>query len=432
MFTWLQQLTPPTNVTGSVLVAYVLLDIFLIVMLARILGGIMAKIGQPRVVGEILAGILLGPTLLGQNLSLVIAPTEVRPILSSIATLALTMFMFLAGIEYDMSKLKGRASQAGLLALLSIAVPALLGFPIAQAIYNSAYAGEAAKELLPFALFIGAALSVTAFPVMAHILMERGELNSKMGSLGVASTGILSVLMFSYIAFAGAVAAAKGFNDFLTKLGLIVVFVAISWFVIRPLLVRVYRSMFSGGVVSGDGMAVAFIGMVLYGLIAHQLGINALVGGFIWGMILPEDRALRSAISAKVKDIAMIFFLPVFFALAGFSADLKLLTAQTLPAIFLVLAGAIGGKFIAAVPAKMFGLSWNEIGTLGALFNTRGLLVLVAGLIGLQLNIITNLTFTIIVVVALVTNLMTLPLLNLFARSKSQTPAGTAKAKPIG
>ncbi len=427
MLDFLQQLASPANVTGPVLIAYVFLDIFLIVLLARILGGIMAKIGQPRVVGEILAGILLGPTLIGQNLSLVIAPAEARPVLSTIATLALTMFMFLAGIEYDMSKVKGRGGQAGLLALLSIAIPALLGFPIAGAIHTAAYAGVAGTELLPFALFIGAALSVTAFPVMAHILMERGELNSKMGSLGVATTGFMSVLMFSYIAFAGAVASAKAFDDFLVKLVWIVIFVVVSWLIMRPILARLYQRMFNGGVVSGDGMAVAFIGMVLYGLIAHQLGINALVGGFIWGMVLPDDRALRQTISAKVKDIAMIFFLPVFFAMAGFSSDLKLLTAETIPATLLVLLGAIGGKFIAAVPAKLFGLSWKETGTLGALFNTRGLLVLVAGLIGLQLDIITNLTFTIIVVVALVTNLMTLPLLNLFSGRPAQSEAGAAQ-----
>jgi len=429
MFDWLQQLTPPTGVAGPVLVAYVLLDVFLIVLLARILGGLMVKIGQPRVVGEILAGILLGPTVLGQTLSLVIAPAEARPVLNNIATLALTMFMFLAGVEYDMSKVKGRAGQAGLLALLSIVIPALLGFPIASVMHNPAYAGEAGTELLPFALFIGAALSVTAFPVMAHILMERGELNSKMGSLGVATTGIMSVLMFSYIAFAGAVASAKGFDDFTVKLVLIVVFVLVSWLVVRPLLVRMYRRMFTGGEVTGDGMAVAFIGMVLYGLIAHQLGINALVGGFIWGMVLPDDRGLRQAVSAKVKDIAMIFFLPVFFAMAGFSSDLKLLTAATLPATLLVLLGAIAGKFIAAAPAKLFGLSWGETGILGSLFNSRGLLVLVAGLIGLQLNIITTLTFTIIVVVALVTNLMTLPLLNLFSRSQPQLAALTSEAE---
>jgi Kef-type K+ transport system membrane component KefB len=413
---WLQSLAPPATVSGPLLVTYVLLDVFLIVGLARILGGVMVKVGQPRVVGEILAGILLGPTLLGQNLSLVLAPAEARPVLNGIASLALTMFMFLAGVEFDLSKLRGRGGQASILAVLAVLFPALLGFPIAQAVHTSAYAGGAGQELLPFALFIGAALSVTAFPVMAHILIERGELNSKMGSLAVASTGIMSVLMFSYIAFAGAVASEEGLGGFVTKIALITAFIALSWFAARPILAYLYRGMFSAGVVSGDGMAVAFGGMVFYGLIAHVLGIHALVGGFIWGLILPADRALRQVISAKVKDLAMIFLLPVFFAMSGFSSDLKLITRGTLPATLLVLLGAIGGKFLAAIPAKVSGLSWMEVGTLGALFNTRGLLVLVAGLIGLQLDIITNLTFTIIVVVALVTNLMTLPLLNFFSR----------------
>jgi Kef-type K+ transport system membrane component KefB len=408
----------------------VLLDILLIVVLARILGGVMAKIGQPRVVGEILAGILLGPTLLGSQLSLVIAPAQARPVLSLVATLALTMFMFLAGVEFDLSKVKGRWLQVGLMALLAVAVPAVLGFPIAQAMHTPAFAGAAGERLLPFALFIGAALSVTAFPVMAHILMERGELNSKMGSLAVATTGIMSVLMFSYISFAGTVAAAKGFSDFLVKLVLIAVFILVSALLVRPLLGRLYRGMFRNGVVSGDGLAIAFAGMVLYGLIAHQLGINALVGGFIWGIILPQDRALRQALGAKVRDLAMILFLPIFFAMAGFSADLKLITPQVLPALLLVLLGAIACKFLAVVPAKAFGLSWRETAMLGVLFNTRGLLVLVAGLIGLQLNIITGLTFTIIVVVALVTNLMTLPLLNLLAARQGQEAAAGAAPEP--
>jgi Kef-type K+ transport system membrane component KefB len=132
---------------------------------------------------------------------------------------------------------------------------------------------------------------------------------------------------------------------------------------------------------------------------------------------------MRQGIAARVRDIALIFLLPVFFAMAGFSTDLKLLTAETLPVVLVVLLAAVGGKFLAAVPARAFGLSWNETGMLGALFNARGLLVLVAGLIGLQLEIISILTFTIIVVVALVTNLMTLPLLNLFSRPSQQVQA---------
>jgi Kef-type K+ transport system membrane component KefB len=189
-----------------------------------------------------------------------------------------------------------------------------------------------------------------------------------------------------------------------------------AWFVARPLLARILPGMVQGNVISGTGMAIVFGGMLLFGLIAHLIGINALVGGFVWGVVLPNHPVLRQALAAKVRDVAMILVLPVFFALAGFSTDLKLLTVETLPALGVLLLGAIGGKFLGALPARVFGLSWNDTLTLGALFNTRGLLVLVAGLIGLDLQIITRLTFTLIVVVALVTNLMTLPLLNAFRK----------------
>jgi Kef-type K+ transport system membrane component KefB len=156
--------------------------------------------------------------------------------------------------------------------------------------------------------------------------------------------------------------------------------------------------------------------MILFGLITHLLDINALVGGFVWGLILPADYALRKHLADKVRDVALVLLLPVFFALAGFSTDLKLISPQTFPAVLVMLLAAIGGKFIAAVPGKIYNLSWREVGILGALFNTRGLWVLVVGLIGLELYIITILTFTIFVVMALVTNLMTLPLLNYFGR----------------
>jgi Kef-type K+ transport system membrane component KefB len=414
MFDWLQSLTPPENVTGPILVAYVLLDIFLIVILARLLGNLLVKIGQPRVVGEILAGILLGPTLLGDTLSQVVAPVEARGALSAIATLALILFMFLAGVEFDAGRIQGRVGQAGLLALLSVAVPAALGFPVAGLIYTADFAA-AGVDFLPFALLIGSGLSVTAFPVMAHILMERGELNSPLGSLGVATAGIMSVLMFLVIAFAAA-AAAGGFSDFLLNVGLIAAFGLVSWFGFRPLLARTIPGLFQNGVLSGTGVAIVFGGMVLFGLITHLLDINALVGGFVWGLILPADPALRQHLAGKVRDVALVLFLPVFFALAGFSTDLKLLTLGTIPAVLIVLLAAVAGKFIAAVPARAFGLSWRDAAVLGALFNTRGLLVLVVGLIGLQLNLITTLTFTIFVVVALVTNLMTLPLLNILSR----------------
>src|SRR6185436_19531141 len=238
MIAWLQSLAPPAEVAGPLLITYVLMDVFLVVLLARILGGLMTKIGQPRVVGEILAGILLGPTLLGDNLSKVIAPAQARPILTFLGTLALILFMFVAGIEFDLGKVKGKGKQATILGVLAIAIPALLGFPVAKLMHTQLYYGPAGEAMLPFALFIGAALSVTAFPVMAHILMERGQLNSPMGGLGVASTLVMSILMFTYIAFAAAVAKG-GFNDLMMNIGYMILFGVVSWFVIRPFLARV-------------------------------------------------------------------------------------------------------------------------------------------------------------------------------------------------
>jgi Kef-type K+ transport system membrane component KefB len=413
-------------VVGAKLAAFVLLDVFLIVVLARLLGGLMARMGQPRVVGEILAGVLLGPTLLGADLSLFIAPVEARPAIGAIATLALVMFMFLAGAEFDTSVVAGRGRHAGVLAGLAVAVPVALGVPVAWVMHGSTFAGPGGRDFLPFALFIGAALSVTAFPVMAHLLMERGELNTRMGGLGVATAGIMSVLMFLFIAFAAAVASGSGFGGLFLSVGLVAAFGAVSWWVVRPLLARVLPTMVQDGSLSGNGMAIVLAGMVLYGLIGDRIGIHALVGGFAWGLIMPNDRALRGMISSKIQDVALVMLLPTFFALSGFSTDLKLLKPEMFGVLALMLAAAIGAKFLAAAPARAFGISWREVGVLGALLNTRGLLVLVAGLMGLSLEIITTVTFTIIVVVGLFTTLMTMPLLNSLSLPRQ---AATARAE---
>ncbi len=415
-------------ISGPLLVSYVLLDIFLILVLARILGTGMQKLGQPRVVGEILAGILLGPTLLGSRLSQTLAPLEARPVLNGIATLALLLFMFLAGVEFDTSRIAGRGRQAFVLAALSVAVPALLAFPLAGLMHTSVYAGPHGEALVPFAMFLGAALAVTAFPVMAHILMERGELNSPIGGLSVATAGIMSIMMFLYLGLAGSIASSQGLGKFILNIGYVILFLVAAWFLVRPLLARWLRDDPAGPPVTPNGMGLVFAGMILFGLVAHVLKVNALVGGFLWGLILPESRRLRDTLAGKVRDVAMVFLLPVFFSIAGFSTDLKLLSVETIPIVLLVLLAAIGGKFLAALPARAFGLTWRDAGFIGALMNTRGLLVLVAGLIGLQLGIITQLSFTILVVVALVTNLMTLPLLRIFTPAKM--PQAAAPLEP--
>jgi Kef-type K+ transport system membrane component KefB len=427
MLVWLQNLNPPVNLTSSSYLAYVLFDVFLIIFLARLVGNLMVRIGQPRVVGEILAGILLGPTLLGDNLSQVVTPVEVRPALGALATLGLINFMFLAGLEFEVSRVRDKVRSAVVIAALAVAIPGLLGFPLGSILRSEIYS---TAELLPFALFLGSALSVTAFPVMAHILMERGELNSPLGGLGVAIAGVISVLMFGYIAFAGTLAAGEGLGSFIANGIFVALFILGAVFFVRPLLRRLLSAQGEGGKIDGTGVAVIFGGMLVFGLLGHILKIHAMVGGFLWGLILPLTFEQRHEISLKIRDLAMIAFLPIFFAMSGFSTDLKLLTPAQLPAIGLILAAAVAGKFSAAAIGRSFGLSWSDVGKLGALLNTRGLLVLVAGLIGLQLQIITTLTYTIIVIVALVTNLMTLPLLNLFSKTREAAVVQEQPASP--
>jgi Kef-type K+ transport system membrane component KefB len=405
--------TPPANLSGAALTAYVLFDILLIILLARLLGGLFVKLKQPRVVGEILAGITLGPTLLGAELSLFITPAPVRPILAAVAAIGLILFMMLAGLQFELDRVKGRVKQAFILASASVAVPAALGFPLAWLLFTPEFAPAGAGSL-PFGLMIGAALSVTAFPVMAHILLERGELNSPLGSLAVATAGLMSILMFSYIAIATALAASGEMSGLLLRFGAMALFIVVAWFGARPALARLLPRERTN--LSGDQMAVVFGGLLLFAFIADRVGIHALVGGFLWGLIMPASFELRKTISARIADVALIFFLPVFFAVSGFATDLKTLWGGPLPAAALILLAAVGGKFLAAIPAKAMGLSWTDVGRLGALFNTRGLLILVVGLIGLQAGIFTELTFTILALVALLTNMMTLPLLDFFGR----------------
>jgi hypothetical protein len=171
--------------------------------------------------------------------------------------------------------------------------------------HNQGYIGAAGESLLPFGLFIGAALSVTAFPVMAHILMGRGELNTPLGSLAVATAGIMSIFMFTYIAFAQAVAQASGLGSFARQVGFIVLFGAVTRFVAQPIARRwLPRYLGPDAQLTGNAMGFVFGGMVLYGMVAHIIGINALVGGFAWGITMPENKEMRAVLATKVRDVA--------------------------------------------------------------------------------------------------------------------------------
>jgi Kef-type K+ transport system membrane component KefB len=263
---------------------------------------------------------------------------------------------------------------------------------------------------------VGACLSVTALPVIAHVLLERGELNSRVGGIAIACSAVASVAMFTYIALATAVSDARGYAGFLVKLGLIVVAAVGVRFLLRPV-VRwlVVRSRSPGGGVTPDTMAVVFSGLFLFALAADRIGVNLMVGAFVWGVVMPANRAFRLALAGRLADVARVLLLPVFFAYSGLFTDLRLLTPSVLSILAVVLVASVVSKFTAALPGRLYGMSWRETFELGALMNTRGLVLLVVGLIGLELGIITQATYTILVVVALITNLMTGPLMDALA-----------------
>jgi Kef-type K+ transport system membrane component KefB len=414
----------PPHPSGSGTTAFLLLDLALVVVLARLLGNVANRFRQPRAVGEIVAGLLLGPTLIGRDLSFYVVPREVRPAISGIATLALVLFMFRVGVEFNRAAVRGREGPAVVLGLLSVAVPVVLGFPVAAAMHTSRYAGPTGASLLPFSLFIGACLSVTALPVIGHVLLERGEINSRSGAVALAAAAVASVAMFAYIGLTSAVIDARGYGPFLIKLVVVAGAAILVRRFLRPAVRRLLRSTRRApGGLTGDGMAVVFGGLLLCALLAEVIGINAMVGAFVWGVVMPSATGFRLWLTERLGHVASVLLLPVFFAFAGLSADLRLITPTTLPVLALVLAAAVASKFLAALPGRFYGMGWREVGSLAALMNTRGLVLLVVGLIGLDLQVITAATYTIVVVVALVTNVMTGPLMDLWAARSDAAPS---------
>jgi Kef-type K+ transport system membrane component KefB len=408
--------------------AYVLLDVLVVVVLARALGSFANRLHQPRAVGEIVAGIALGPTLIGRDLSLFLVPPPARIPLATLATLALVLFMFLVGLEFDGSAVRGREGLATAAGLLSVVIPAALGFLVAAAMHGPRFAGPTGTRSLPFALFIGACLAVTALPVIAHVLLERGELNSPAEAIGLAASAVCSVGVFVYVGLVSTVINGLGYGAFVLRLVLLVVAGIAARFLGRPVLRRLLLTdRERTGELARREMAIVFGGLFLCALVADRLGISVLIGAFVWGLIMPANRRLRYQLTFRLSDVASVLLLPVFFAYAGLSTNLRLLTVTVLPVLALVLAVAIASKFIAALPLRLLGMSWRDAGVVGALMNTRGLVLLVVGLIGLDLHVITQATYTIMVVVALITNVMAGPILDALV-----TTPEPARSAPIG
>lgn len=415
------------EVRGTPLVAWFLIDIAIIVVVARLVGRLFVRFRQPAVVGEILAGIMLGPAVLGLlpgDIPDFLFPDAVRPYLTVVAELGLVVFMFLVGLELDMGLIRGKERIASVISASSVALPLLLGIGLAAVLwpmYETAVIAEGVKkgneiDFPRFALFIGAAMSVTAFPVLARILSERRMQKTAVGALTLACAAVDDVLAWSLLAFVLALVKSGGGSptQILVVLGWSVLFISVMFLVVRPQLVRLTAAYASAGKMTAGVFSVVMAGMLASAAITSLIGIHAIFGAFLFGVIMPrrEAVALNHDLFERLEGISVLLLLPVFFIVAGLEVDFEGLGIGGLGQLAAIMAVAVGGKFIgAAVAGRAQGLGSRQAAAIGVLMNTRGLTEIVILTIGLSAGVLTRELFSLMVVMAILTTVMTEPLL---------------------
>ncbi len=390
------------------------MQIIVILVAARLVGWLFRKIRQPQVVGEMAAGILLGPSVFGwitpwayQSLF----PSQSLGFLNALSQVGLLVFMFLIGLELDLQVLRGRTRTAFVTSPTSIVVPFSLGAVLALYLYP--HISEEGVSFFVFALFIGAAMSITAFPVLARILSERKLLRTELGAIAIACAALddVSGWMILAIVLLLARAAETNLPFWATIIG-VGLYVVVMVFPLRRLALRIEKYYEQRGEITQSILALILVFALGSAWVTETLGIHSLFGAFMAGVAMPRQRNFIHALIEKMSDFAVVFLLPLFFAYTGLRTSLGLLSDISLWLdASLILVVAIAGKFVgAALPARLTGMSWREAGALGALMNTRGLMELVLLNIGLDIGVITPTLFTMLVIMALVTTFMTSPL----------------------
>ncbi|WP_189920116.1 cation:proton antiporter [Kitasatospora xanthocidica] len=389
------------------------------------------RLGQPAVIGEILAGILLGPSLLGwlaPDLQHWLLPPAVLPITSSLGNLGLLVFLFLVGFELDLGSLRGHSRTAAAVSQAGILVPLALGCALAWAMYPTlapAHTGRTA-----FVLFIGTALSITAFPVLARILSDRGLATTQLGALAMACAAASDAIAWCLLAGVVALCAAGSPVSALTTLALAAAVTA-ALVALRPGLLRLLQraERASDELV----MVTVFVGMCLTAYVTDRIGVHPLFGAFLFGAVTPRGLPALERCTARLRAVAVPILLPLFFVDTGLHTDFARLAAG--PSLWLwtlaVLGAAVAGKWgSATLAARLTGCAWRPAAALGVLMNCRGLTELVVLNIGRQLGVIGTDLFSILVLMALLTTAATTPLLNLLTRGGTELARETSGGRP--
>ena len=397
------------------------LTLVVVIAVARLIGLIFRKLKQPPVMGEVLGGIILGPSVLGYffpTLTSSLFHTDAIEFLKHISEIGISLYLFVIGLEVDLPRLKKSARSAIAISQLSIAVPFILGLILANQIYvHNAPVGFGRLE---FSLFVGVSLSITAFPVLARILADSPLHKTRIGDLALTCAAINDISAWCLISVITGVAGST-LSGVGVTLVLTISYILFMMLVVRPLLENLIPKLERQFERLPESLlAFAILGALLSATITESIGIHALFGAFLFGAILPNKSLIAVDVSGRLQDFVRILFLPAFFALTGIKTQLGLLSGWqdwSLTGIIIILAiiGKFGGAYLGAV---FSGNTRRESAILGLLMNTRGLVELIILNIGLSIGILTPRLFTMLVLMALVTTLMAGPLIHLIGTEK--------------
>jgi Kef-type K+ transport system membrane component KefB len=400
-----------STAAGAEMLLHVLLALAAVVVTGRLLARLFVRIQQPPVIGEVLAGILLGPSLLGAvapAVSHYVLPSSVAPVLGVIAQLGVILYMFLVGLELDLDRLRHRAHSIVAISHASIVVPFVLGTLLAVFLYPRLSTSDV--PFTAFALFMGVAMSITAFPVLARILTDSRMATTELGVVALTCAAADDVTAWCLLAFVVGVARAE-VGSALAVAALTLTFIVVMLVAARPLVARVVSKVTSPG---RDAIALALAAVLVSALVTERIGVHAIFGAFLFGAMFPHDSALARTMIERLDAVVTILLLPAFFAFTGMRTEIALVAS---PAEWmmcgLIIAVATAGKFGGAFgAARLTGMSAAQSACLGVLMNTRGLMELIVLNIGLDLGVISPTLFTMMVLMALATTLATTPLLH--------------------
>ena len=413
-----------------------LLQLVVILLTARVCGLLLRYLGQPPVIGEMAAGIVLGPIILGSAFPVFHASlftADSLPALSSLSMLGLVLFMFIVGVELRAPQgVRAQFKSAGWVGILSVLAPMALGIGIAPWLHPGL--APPGVGFWPFALFMAAAMSITAFPIMARILKERGMTHSRIGQLSLSAAAIADVFAWIMLALVVAlIGSGEGLAGFAkTTLGLVVL-CAVVFGALRPAFAWLLRRHAGDGQPSGMVLAALLIGVFACAATTQWLDLHPVFGAFLFGACLPRDDRLLKSLIERLEHVSIIVLMPIFFALAGLDTTGDAFVGAGLGALALIMAAAVLGKVLGgAAGARISGFGWRDSLAVGSLMNARALMELIVIKVGLDAGLITQELFTLLLVMAIATTVMTGPLLSLFSprQAGSQQGSGHPSADP--